>query len=113
MTRGAGKPRGAARGREHAPSATHARQTGPWSCRPPLGSITTTCLGAILHGHESGRSYIGFGAQDTVGGSARAPAGLLPGAGWPVRVAEHPFGHGAKEVYLDEAFAFWREHEWR
>ncbi|WP_437276812.1 hypothetical protein WME90_37000 [Sorangium sp. So ce375] len=57
--------------------------------------------------------YIGFGAQDTVGGSARALAGLLRGAGWPVRVAEHPFGHGAKEVYLDEAFAFWREHEGR
>ncbi|WP_437912986.1 hypothetical protein WME73_39375 [Sorangium sp. So ce302] len=57
--------------------------------------------------------YIGFGAHDTVGGSARALAGVLRGAGWPVRVAEHPFGHGAKEVYLDEAFAFWREHEAR
>ncbi|WP_437324928.1 alpha/beta hydrolase [Sorangium sp. So ce381] len=57
--------------------------------------------------------YIGFGANDTVGGSARALAGVLRGAGWPVRVAVHPFGHGAKEVYLDEAFAFWREHEAR
>jgi hypothetical protein len=28
-----------------------------------------------------------------------------------VRVAEHPFGHGAREVYLDEAFAFWDSKE--
>ncbi|WP_437587830.1 alpha/beta hydrolase [Sorangium sp. So ce1000] len=55
--------------------------------------------------------YIGFGVYDTVGESARSLAGVLRGAGWPVRVAEHPVGHGAKEVYLDEAFAFWREHE--
>ncbi|WP_437965947.1 hypothetical protein WMF04_40975 [Sorangium sp. So ce260] len=53
--------------------------------------------------------YIGFGAHDSVGRSARALADVLRGAGWPVRVAEHPVGHGAKEVYLDEAFAFWRE----
>ncbi|KYF83825.1 hypothetical protein BE11_34665, partial [Sorangium cellulosum] len=55
--------------------------------------------------------YIGFGAHDTVGRSARALADVLRGAGWPVRVAEHPVGHGAREIYLDEAFAFWREHE--
>jgi hypothetical protein len=53
------------------------------------------------------------GEPREVGGSARALAGLLRGAGWPVRVAEHPLGHGAKEVYLDEALAFWREHEGR
>ncbi|WP_437669187.1 hypothetical protein [Sorangium sp. So ce131] len=57
--------------------------------------------------------YIGFGTHDAVGGSARALADVLRGAGWPVRVAEHPVGHGAKEIYLDEAFAFWREHEAR
>jgi predicted esterase len=54
--------------------------------------------------------YIGFGKHDSVAGSARALGTLLGGAGWPVRVAEHPVGHGAKEIYLDEAFAFWREH---
>jgi predicted esterase len=53
--------------------------------------------------------YVGFGKHDTVAGSARALASLLREAGWPVRVAEHPVGHGAKEIYLDEAFAFWRE----
>ncbi|WP_438024218.1 alpha/beta hydrolase [Sorangium sp. So ce233] len=57
--------------------------------------------------------YIGFGAHDSVGRSARALADVLRGAGWPVRVAEHPVGHGAKEIYLDEAFAFWREQEAR
>jgi hypothetical protein len=53
------------------------------------------------------------GVYDTVGGSARALAGVGRSAGWPMRVAEHPFSHGAKEVYLDEAFAFRREHEAR
>lgn len=57
--------------------------------------------------------YIGFGTHDSVGRSARALADVLRGAGWPVRVAEHPVGHGAREIYLDEAFAFWREHEAR
>jgi predicted esterase len=54
--------------------------------------------------------YIGFGSHDRAGISARALGDLLRRAGFPVAVAEHPFGHGAKEVYLDEAFAFWREH---
>ena len=57
--------------------------------------------------------YIGFGSHDSVGRSARALADVLRGAGWPVRLAEHPVGHGAKEIYLDEAFAFWREHDAR
>lgn len=50
--------------------------------------------------------YIGFGRYDSVGNSVRALAELLRQAGWPVRVAEHPLGHGASEVYLDEAFEF-------
>jgi predicted esterase/Fe-S-cluster containining protein len=53
--------------------------------------------------------YIGFGLHDTVGDAARALGTLLRKSGWPVRVAAHPLGHGAKEVYLDEAFGFWRE----
>jgi predicted esterase len=52
--------------------------------------------------------YIGFGKQDAVGPGSRSLAKLLRARGWPVRVAEHPVGHGAKEIYLDEAFAFWR-----
>jgi predicted esterase len=52
--------------------------------------------------------YIGFGSHDTVGSSARSLGTLLAKAGWPVEVSEHPVGHGAREIYLDEAFAFWR-----
>ena len=53
--------------------------------------------------------YIGFGTADSVGPAARALSELLHHAGWPVKLAPHPVGHGAKEVYLDEAFSFWRE----
>jgi len=53
--------------------------------------------------------YIGYGSQDSVGPGARSLSELLRRAGWPVKIAAHPVGHGAKEVYLDEAFAFWRE----
>ena len=53
---------------------------------------------------------MGFGTGDTVGEKARALAEVLRAAGWPVRIAAHPVGHGAREIYLDEAFAFWREH---
>lgn len=54
--------------------------------------------------------YIGFGTHDSVSGSARALGKVLADQGWPVRIAAHPLPHGAREVYLDEAFAFWREH---
>jgi predicted esterase len=53
--------------------------------------------------------YIGYGSYDSVGESARALGELLRRAGWPVRVREHPVGHGAREIYLDEAFAFFRD----
>ncbi len=52
--------------------------------------------------------YVGFGKYDSVGDGARALARLLERAGWPVRVAEHPTGHGSREIYLDEAIEFWR-----
>jgi predicted esterase len=50
--------------------------------------------------------YIGYGSYDTVGPSARALGSLLRDAGWPVKLAEHPLGHGARDIYLDEAFDF-------
>jgi predicted esterase len=53
--------------------------------------------------------YVGFGKHDTVGPAARQLAKVFERAGFPVRVAEHPVGHGAKEIYLDEALAFFRE----
>jgi predicted esterase len=52
--------------------------------------------------------YVGFGKYDEAsknGGLALAKA--AESAGWPTKVAEHPFPHGAREVYIDEAFSFW------
>jgi predicted esterase len=52
--------------------------------------------------------YVGFGAfDDDTKANVRSLVSALQASRWPVRVAEHPLGHGANEVYLDEAFAFW------
>ena len=51
--------------------------------------------------------YIGYATGDSANGGPKALAAYLNSAGWPVRVSEHPGGHGAREVYLDEAFALW------
>jgi len=51
--------------------------------------------------------YVGFGQHDSVAGPARALGSELHKLGWPVKVAAHPTGHGAREIYLDEAFDFW------
>ena len=54
--------------------------------------------------------YVGFGAHDEESKrGARALASVATASRWPVKLSEHPFGHGAREVYLDEAFAFWHE----
>jgi predicted esterase len=54
--------------------------------------------------------YIGYGLWDTVRGSCTLLAAQLRRSHWPVRVSEfEKTGHGAREVYLDEAFAFWAE----
>jgi predicted esterase len=61
-----------------------------------------------LEGREVRRFYVGFGSHDPASKEAARPlVALLRAAGWPVRVAENPVGHGAREVYIDEAFAFW------
>jgi predicted esterase len=58
--------------------------------------------------------YVGFGAFDDESRShARSLVAVLTAAHWPVRVAEHPFGHGANEVYLDEAIEFWGQADGR
>ena len=52
--------------------------------------------------------YIGFGTYDEESkNGAKALAALTKAARWPTKLAEHPFGHGAREVYLEEAFVFW------
>jgi predicted esterase len=66
--------------------------------------------GAIPAGLSPRPFYIGYGTLDAVAGAANALGGRLREAGWPVQVAAHPLGHGTAEVYLDEAFAFWRQH---
>ncbi|HEY8072757.1 MAG TPA: hypothetical protein VIF62_01575 [Labilithrix sp.] len=54
--------------------------------------------------------YVGYGTYDPeTKTNARGLVRALEDAKWPVRAAEHPFGHGARDVYLDEAFAFWDE----
>ena len=52
--------------------------------------------------------YVGYGTyDDDTKRNASSLVALLQRRTWPSRVAEHPFGHGARAVYLDEAFAFW------
>jgi predicted esterase len=53
--------------------------------------------------------YVGYGRHDTVASRAQGLGARLSSAGWPVKVAVHPLPHGAREVYLDEALAFFRE----
>ncbi|HMI84630.1 MAG TPA: hypothetical protein VK550_11080 [Polyangiaceae bacterium] len=53
--------------------------------------------------------YIGYGKYDGyVRRAIPTLVDVLSRAHWPIRVAEHPVDHGAREVYLEEAFAFWR-----
>ena len=55
--------------------------------------------------------YVGYGAYDAeTKPGALALAAVFERAHWPVRLAEHPLSHGANEIYLDEAFAFWTAH---
>jgi predicted esterase len=53
--------------------------------------------------------YVGYGRHDTVAASAQKLAERLRIAGWPVLVAVHPVPHGAREIYLDEALAHFRQ----
>jgi predicted esterase len=56
--------------------------------------------------------YFGYGkGEASVRRSVVALVDVFRRANWPVRAAEHPLDHGAHEVYLDEAIAFWREHD--
>lgn len=81
------------------------------------GELRADGFGAISGAASRGRAltaagrtpfYIGYGTRDTVGSAAQALGAQLKRAGWPVQIAAHPLPHGAAEIYLDEAFAFWR-----
>lgn len=52
--------------------------------------------------------YVGWGQGDPTNDGPRALAALLKAKGWPTSEAQHPTGHGAREVYLDEALTFFR-----
>jgi predicted esterase len=82
------------------------------------GGITADGFGAMSGGafrQTASKSapvapfYVGYGTRDNVGESARLLAKRLREARWPVELAAHPLPHGAAEVYLDEAIAFWRK----
>ena len=51
--------------------------------------------------------YVGYGAADPTNAGPKALGAFLKAEGWPVRVSEHPGGHGAREVYLVEALEHW------
>lgn len=81
------------------------------------GEIEADALGAMSGGAPSPIArrtplavYVGYGAKDPASmRGAKALARVTEAAGFPTKLAEHPFGHGAREEYLDEAFAFWDE----
>lgn len=52
--------------------------------------------------------YVGWGEGDPSNGGTKALATFLKAQSWPMLAAPHQTGHGAREVYLDEAIAFWR-----
>jgi predicted esterase len=84
------------------------------------GAIDAAGFAAIAGGGLGARSvlrtlppkpfYIGYGRDDSAGRSAALLGQRLTEAGWPVQVAVHPLPHGTNEIYLDEAFEFWRRH---
>ena len=63
-----------------------------------------------LAGRTPRKFYLGYGTYDDESKKhAKGLAAVLAAAHWPALPREHPFGHGARELYLDEAFAFWND----
>lgn len=76
-----------------------------------FAAISGGAAGASAPAHLAGAPprpfYVGYGIYDeTTTAGARGLVAALEAAHWPVRAAPHPLGHGANEIYLDEAFAF-------
>lgn len=73
-----------------------------------LGAMSGGAPGSAVLRKKPIAVYIGFGTSDEPsknGGLALAK--ITEAAGWKTKVAEHPFPHGAREIYIDEAFSFW------
>ena len=63
---------------------------------------------ASLRGLRPIPTHIGYGSEDEpVQKNAVNLHAVLEEAGWPVSIAVHPFPHGSRPQYLDDAFAFW------
>ena len=67
----------------------------------------TGLAGSRAAGASKRPFYVGYASGDPTHGGPKSLGAFLTSAGWPARVVEHAGGHGAREVYLDEAFAFW------
>lgn len=52
--------------------------------------------------------YVGWGEGDPTKDHPRLLAEFLKSKNWPLKTGVHQTGHGAREIYLEEAFAFWR-----
>jgi predicted esterase len=72
------------------------------------GAMSGGAAGGLRASQAAHAFYIGFGTYDEeTKKNANALRAVLEAAHWPVRAAEHPLGHGANEIYIDEAFVFW------
>lgn len=84
------------------------------------GEFEADGYGAMSGGSRAGRSveriraqhrapfYVGYGIYDDLKPHPISLGELLGQARWPHRIEAHRTGHGAREVYLDEAFDFWQ-----
>jgi len=64
-------------------------------------------LGGAASSVEKRPFYVGYASGDPTSTGPKALAAFLTARGWPVQSKEHPGGHGAREEYLNEAFAYW------
>jgi len=83
------------------------------------GEFPADGFGAMSGGSRAGRSratlratahppfYVGYGKYDELKPHPISLGELLKDSGWKYKLAEHNTGHGAREVYLDEALLFW------
>jgi hypothetical protein len=82
------------------------------------GDFAADGFGAMSGGMRGGRTksalpaarppfYVGYGLQDDAKDDPMSLASFLADAGWRTMARAHPVGHGARDVYLDEAIPFW------
>jgi predicted esterase len=72
------------------------------------GAMSGGASGGIAGRGPGVRFYVGYGTYDEeTKRHARSLVATLEAARWPHRVSELPYGHGAREAYLDEGFRFW------